>query len=59
MLQALYSGLKDAKAEALLITHTVHPSFGDACDMVRLNDLSEIAPRSLTAICRTGERHRS
>ena len=44
LLQALYSGLKDAKPDALLITHTVHPGFGDVSDMVRLNDLSEQDP---------------
>ena len=44
MLHALYSGMKDAKPDALLIAHTVHPSFGDVCDMVRLNDLSEQDP---------------
>ena len=44
LLQALYAGLKDAKPDALLITHTVHPGFGDVCDMVRLNDLSEQDP---------------
>jgi hypothetical protein len=44
LLQALHSGLNDAKPDALLIAHTVHPSFGDVCDMVRLNDLSEQDP---------------
>ena len=44
LLQALHSGLNDAKPDALLIAHTAHPSFGDVCDMVRLNDLSEQDP---------------
>ncbi len=44
LLQALHAGMKAAKPDALLITHTVHPSFGDVCDMVRLNDLSEQDP---------------
>lgn len=41
MLETLHSGMKEVKPDALLIAHTVHPSFGDVCDMVRLNDLSE------------------
>ncbi len=44
MLQALYAGMKASKPDSLLITHTAHPSFGDVCDMVRLNDLSEQDP---------------
>ena len=43
-LQALYTGLKAGKPDALLIAHTPHPSFADVCDMVRLNDLSEQDP---------------
>ena len=31
-----------AKPDALLITHTVHPSFGDVADMVRMNDVLEL-----------------
>ena len=44
LLQALHTGLRDAKPDALLIAHAVHPGFGDVCDMVRLNDLSEQDP---------------
>ncbi|WP_314505016.1 hypothetical protein [uncultured Microbacterium sp.] len=32
---------KAVKPDALIITHTVHPSFGDICDMVRTNDVLE------------------
>ena len=30
-----------AKPDALIVTHTVHPSFGDVTDMIRLNDVLE------------------
>ncbi|WP_347977857.1 hypothetical protein [Microbacterium sp. ProA8] len=32
---------KSIKPDALVITHTVHPSFGDVTDMVRTNDVLE------------------
>ena len=44
LLQALRTGMREAKPDALLIAHAVHPGFGDVCDMVRLNDLSEQDP---------------
>jgi hypothetical protein len=40
LLETLYRAAKGAKSDALVICHTVHPSFGDVCDMVRLNDVS-------------------
>jgi hypothetical protein len=39
LLHTLYRAAKAAKPDALVITHAVHPSFGDTCDMVRLNDI--------------------
>jgi hypothetical protein len=39
LLEQLYQAAKAAKPDALVVTHTVHPSFGDVCDMVRLNDI--------------------
>lgn len=39
LLSTIYEGAKEAKPDALVITHTPHPSFGDVCDMVRLNDV--------------------
>lgn len=39
LLTTIYAGAKAAKPDALVITHTPHPSFGDVCDMVRLNDV--------------------
>jgi hypothetical protein len=39
LLSTLYRAAKAAKPDALVITHAVHPSFGDTCDMVRLNDI--------------------
>jgi hypothetical protein len=39
LLAGIYTSAKRAKPDALVITHTPHPSFGDVCDMVRLNDV--------------------
>jgi hypothetical protein len=39
LLSGIYSAAKAANPDALVITHTPHPSFGDVCDMVRLNDV--------------------
>jgi hypothetical protein len=39
LLSLVYSAVKDVKPEALVITHTPHPSFADVTDMVRLNDM--------------------
>ena len=44
LLRTIYDGAKAAKPDALVITHTPHPSFGDVCDMVRLNDVLDSDP---------------
>lgn len=44
LLRTLYRAAKTAKPDALVVTHTPHPGFGDVCDMVRLNDLLERDP---------------
>lgn len=44
MLATMYRAAKAAKPDALMITHTPHPGFGDVCDMVRLNDVLELDP---------------
>jgi hypothetical protein len=44
MLQTLYRAAKAAKSDALVVTHTPHPGFGDVCDMIRLNDILERDP---------------
>jgi hypothetical protein len=41
LLAGLYDSAKRAKSDALVITHTVHPSFGDVADVIRLNDVLE------------------
>lgn len=41
LLTALYTAVHEAKPDALVITHTPAPFFGDVCDMVRLNDVLE------------------
>lgn len=48
-LHVLYQAAKAAKPDALVITHTPNPAFGDVCDMLRLNDmlrLDEANPES-------------
>jgi hypothetical protein len=44
LLETLYRAAKAAKPDALVVTHTPHPGFGDVCDMVRLNDILERDP---------------
>ena len=39
LLAIVYAVAKDAKADALVITHTPHPAFVDVTDMIRLNDM--------------------
>ncbi|WP_210480710.1 hypothetical protein [Naasia sp. SYSU D00948] len=39
LLETLYRAAKAAKPDALVVTHAIHPSFGDVSDMVRLNDV--------------------
>lgn len=38
-LATLYRAAKAAKPDALVVTHTPHPSFADVTDMIRLNDM--------------------
>jgi hypothetical protein len=39
LLTIVYAAAKEAKSDALVITHTPHPSFVDVTDMIRLNDI--------------------
>jgi len=39
LLAVVYEAAKDAKPDALVITHTPHPAFVDVTDMIRLNDI--------------------
>ena len=39
LLRVFYDAAKEAKPDALVITHTPHPSFVDVTDMIRLNDV--------------------
>ncbi|MBO4210211.1 hypothetical protein [Micromonospora echinofusca] len=47
MLATLYRAAKAAKPDALVVTHTPHPGFGDVCDMIRLNDILDRDPRGV------------
>ena len=66
LLSVVYAAAKDAKADALMITQTPHPSFADVADMVRLNDMLRLddpgplpadagVPHYSTQLDRTGE----
>jgi len=39
MLAVVYAAAKEAKPDALVMTHTPHPAFVDVTDMIRLNDM--------------------
>lgn len=39
LLEVVYTSVKEAKPDALVMTHTPHPSFADVTDMIRLNDM--------------------
>jgi len=39
LLGTFYAAAKEAKPDALVITHTPHPAFVDVTDMIRLNDV--------------------
>ncbi|MFG1710185.1 hypothetical protein ACFLIM_44150 [Nonomuraea sp. M3C6] len=44
LLASMYEAAKRVKPDALMITHTPHPAFGDVSDMIRLNDVLELDP---------------
>ncbi len=39
LLSVVHDGAKQAKPDALIVTHTPHPSFAAVTDMIRLNDM--------------------
>lgn len=39
LLAVVYRAAKEAKPDALVLTHTPHPSFAELTDMIRLNDV--------------------
>lgn len=39
LLRVVYEAAKEAKPDALVVTHTPHPAFVDVTDMIRLNDM--------------------
>ena len=47
LLKTLTDAAHAAKPDALVVCHTVHPSFGDVVDMVRLNDVLKRDPAGL------------
>jgi len=41
LLRTIADAARETKPDALLIAHSMHPSFGDVFDMARLNDVTE------------------
>jgi len=41
IIRTIHDAAKAVKPDALVVTHTVHPSFGAVSDMIRLNDVLE------------------
>ena len=41
IIRTIHDAAKAVKPDALVVTHTVHPSFGAVADMIRLNDVLE------------------
>jgi hypothetical protein len=59
LLSTISAAAARAKPEALLIAHAVHPSFGDICGMVRLNDVSkrDVRRRRVPVVDQLAARH--
>lgn len=58
LLRTIYEAAHGAKQDALVITHAVHPSFGDCADMIRTNDVlvADSAGRVVPAAVQLRER---
>ena len=59
LLAVVYEAAKAAKPEALIVTHTPHPSFVDVTDMIRLNDMLRLDDGSAPASVLPQMRHRA
>jgi hypothetical protein len=59
LLRVVYEAAKEAKPDALVVTHTPHPSFVDVTDMIRLNDMLRLADGGAPASVVPQMRHRA
>jgi hypothetical protein len=59
LLRVVYEAAKEAKRDALVVTHTPHPSFVDVTDMIRLNDMLRGADDGTPASVVPQMRHRA
>jgi hypothetical protein len=59
LLEVVYRAAKSAKPDALIVTHTPHPSFVDVTDMIRLNDMLRLDDGSPPASIVPQMRHRA
>ena len=50
LLATVYGAAKEAKGDALVMTHTPHPSFVDVTDMIRLNDMINVGGGAVAPI---------
>jgi hypothetical protein len=59
LLKTLTDAAHAAKPDSLVVCHTVHPSFGDVVDMVRLNDVlkHDVAGRPVPVVDQMRFRH--
>ena len=55
----IHAAAKRIKPDALIITHTVHPSFSDTADMIRTNDVLEhdVSGRPVSVAAQLRARH--
>lgn len=55
----IHATAKRIKPDALVVTHTVHPSFGDVTDMIRTNDVLEhdVTGRPVSVAAQLRARH--
>lgn len=59
LLRIVYTAAKAAKPDALIVTHTPHPSFVDVTDMIRLNDMLRLGDGHDTESVVPQMRHRA
>jgi hypothetical protein len=59
LLRVVYDAAKEAKPDALIVTHAPHPSFADVTDMIRLNDMLRLGDGSAPGSVLPQMRHRA
>lgn len=59
LVSRLHAAAHRVKSDALVVTHTVHPSFGDVTDMIRTNDVlkHDVTGRPVSVAAQLRARH--